>query len=201
MQPVSFCLNRRDIVIRTAAGSKLAAATRRSVVASEVDNFDSYARSGCSVAVVGYARVADDPAEIARLERLPWAPGRDHFIVIPRVGVPRPARRATDLTSRSQPQGPGRRMKPPSDTSAVAGAVEVRARPPAILPGGVNETSCGASQAGLPEGVGGRRFAAVGVVDADLDLAGWLAGPARTTITGHGVHCHRQRPRLRERSR
>ncbi|MFB4294698.1 pyridoxamine 5'-phosphate oxidase family protein [Nonomuraea sp. ATR24] len=90
MQPVSFCLNSRDIAIRTAAGSKLAAATRRSVVASEVDNFDSYARSGCSVAVVGYARVADDPAEIARLERLPWAPGRDHFIVILRVGVPRP---------------------------------------------------------------------------------------------------------------
>ncbi|MGR6915533.1 pyridoxamine 5'-phosphate oxidase family protein [[Actinomadura] parvosata] len=88
VQPVNFCLNDQDIVIRTAAGSKLAAATRRSVVAFEVDDFDTEARSGWSVTVVGYARVADDPAEIARLRDLPltpWARGRDHFIVITSV--------------------------------------------------------------------------------------------------------------------
>ncbi|MFG1969043.1 pyridoxamine 5'-phosphate oxidase family protein [Nonomuraea fuscirosea] len=88
VQPVNFCLDGQDIVIRAAAGSKLAAATRCSVVAFEVDDFDTDARSGWSVTVVGYARVADDPEEIARLERLPltpWAPGRDHFIVVTAV--------------------------------------------------------------------------------------------------------------------
>ncbi|NJP96940.1 pyridoxamine 5'-phosphate oxidase family protein [Nonomuraea sp. FMUSA5-5] len=88
VQPVNFCLHDQDIVIRTAAGSKLAAATRRSVVAFEVDDFDMEARSGWSVTVVGYARVADDPVEIAQLRELPltpWARGRDHFIVITSV--------------------------------------------------------------------------------------------------------------------
>ncbi|MCA2229258.1 pyridoxamine 5'-phosphate oxidase family protein [Nonomuraea aurantiaca] len=88
VQPVNFCLDGEDIVIRTAAGSKLAAATRHAVVAFEVDDFDSGERTGWSVTVVGYARVADDPAQIARLERLPltsWARARDHFIVITAV--------------------------------------------------------------------------------------------------------------------
>jgi hypothetical protein len=38
VRPVNFCLDGDDIVIRTAAGSKLAAATRRAVVAFEVDD-------------------------------------------------------------------------------------------------------------------------------------------------------------------
>ncbi|MDP4510484.1 pyridoxamine 5'-phosphate oxidase family protein [Nonomuraea turcica] len=88
VQPVNFCMDGEDIVIRAAAGSKLAAATRRAVVAFEVDDFDPGERNGWSVTIVGYARVADDPAEIARLEELrltPWARGRDHFIVITTV--------------------------------------------------------------------------------------------------------------------
>ncbi|HUR09607.1 MAG TPA: pyridoxamine 5'-phosphate oxidase family protein [Nonomuraea sp.] len=88
VQPVNFCLDGDDIVIRTAAGSKLAAATRRAVVAFEVDDFHPAERTGWSVTVVGLARVADEPAEIARLERLPltpWACGRDQFIVITAV--------------------------------------------------------------------------------------------------------------------
>ncbi|MGW3353436.1 pyridoxamine 5'-phosphate oxidase family protein [Nonomuraea rubra] len=88
VQPVNFCLDEQNIVIRTAASSKLAAATRHAVVAFEVDDFDAEARSGWSVTVVGYARVADDPAELARLKRLPltpWARGRDHFVVITAV--------------------------------------------------------------------------------------------------------------------
>ncbi|MFC4062639.1 pyridoxamine 5'-phosphate oxidase family protein [Planomonospora corallina] len=86
VQPVNFCLDGEDIVIRTTVGSKLAAATRRTVVAFEVDEFDPVARTGWSVTVVGHARAAEDPAEIERLAALPltpWAPGsRDHFIVI-----------------------------------------------------------------------------------------------------------------------
>lgn len=88
VQPVNFCLDGDDIVIRTTAGSKLAAATRRAVVAFEVDDFHPAQRTGWSVTVVGLARVADEPAEIARLERLPltpWVHGRDQFIVITTV--------------------------------------------------------------------------------------------------------------------
>ncbi|MET9340797.1 MULTISPECIES: pyridoxamine 5'-phosphate oxidase family protein [unclassified Nonomuraea] len=88
VQPVNFCLDGEDIVIRAAAGSKLAAATRRAVVAFEVDDFDSKERTGWSVTVVGPARVADDPAQIARLESLPltpWARSRDHFILVTTV--------------------------------------------------------------------------------------------------------------------
>lgn len=86
VQPVNFCLNGEDIVIRTAAGSKLAAATRHAVVAFEADDFDPGLRTGWSVTAVGQARAVQDPQEIARLATLPlttWAPGDlDHFIVI-----------------------------------------------------------------------------------------------------------------------
>src|SRR5437868_8294177 len=54
--PVAFCLDGTDIVIRTAAGSTLAAATRNAVVAFEADDFDPDMRSGWSVTAVGHAR-------------------------------------------------------------------------------------------------------------------------------------------------
>ncbi|WP_030923250.1 pyridoxamine 5'-phosphate oxidase family protein [Streptosporangium amethystogenes] len=86
VQPVNFCLDGNDIVIRTTVGSKLASATRRTIVAFEIDDFDPEERTGWSVTVVGYARAVDDPREMARLAELPltpWALGsRDHFIVI-----------------------------------------------------------------------------------------------------------------------
>ncbi|RSN11469.1 pyridoxamine 5'-phosphate oxidase [Nonomuraea sp. WAC 01424] len=86
VQPVNFCLDGRFIVIRTATGSKLAAATRHAVVAFEADEFDAAMRTGWSVTAVGHAREVSDAAELDRLARLPlttWAPGnRDHYIVI-----------------------------------------------------------------------------------------------------------------------
>ncbi|MFJ2032235.1 pyridoxamine 5'-phosphate oxidase family protein [Streptosporangium sp. NPDC087985] len=86
VQPVGFCLDGENIVIRTGVGSKLAAATRDAVVAFEADDFDLQARTCWSVTAVGHARAVYDLAEIARLSRLPlttWAPGdRDHFIII-----------------------------------------------------------------------------------------------------------------------
>ncbi len=86
VQPVNFHLDGRDIVIRTAIGSKMAAAARNAIVAFEVDDFDADLRTGWSVTIVGPARAVSDPLEIARLGQLPlttWAPGsRDHFIVI-----------------------------------------------------------------------------------------------------------------------
>ncbi|GAA2319221.1 pyridoxamine 5'-phosphate oxidase family protein [Nonomuraea roseoviolacea subsp. roseoviolacea] len=86
VQPVNFHLDGRTIVIRTSTGSKLAAATRRAVVAFEADEFDHERRTGWSVTAVGQAREVSDPAEIDRLAALPmttWAPGsRDHYIVV-----------------------------------------------------------------------------------------------------------------------
>ena len=82
--PVNFVLDDGSVVIRTGEGSKLAAATRRAVVAFEVDRFDELAETGWSVMVLGRSRKVDDEVEIARLAGLPlrpWAPGgRDHFI-------------------------------------------------------------------------------------------------------------------------
>ncbi|MEV1249434.1 pyridoxamine 5'-phosphate oxidase family protein [Nonomuraea sp. NPDC049750] len=86
VQPVNFYLDGQSIVIRTAIGSKLAAATRRAVVAFEADKFDPELRTGWSVTAVGQARAVTDPIEIDRLAALPlttWAPGsRDHYIVV-----------------------------------------------------------------------------------------------------------------------
>jgi nitroimidazol reductase NimA-like FMN-containing flavoprotein (pyridoxamine 5'-phosphate oxidase superfamily) len=83
---VNFALADGDIVIRTDASGKLAAATRGAVVAFEVDSFDTATQAGWSVTVVGYSRAVVDGAEIRRLEQLdlvPWVPGkRDHFIRI-----------------------------------------------------------------------------------------------------------------------
>ncbi|MDH2425375.1 pyridoxamine 5'-phosphate oxidase family protein [Sphaerisporangium sp. TRM90804] len=87
VQPVNYHFDGVHIVIRTTAGSKLAAATRNAVVAFEADEIDPQARTGWSVTVVGHARTATEPAEVERLTALPlhpWAPeSRDHFIVIP----------------------------------------------------------------------------------------------------------------------
>lgn len=86
VQPVNFLLDGRDVVIRTALGSKLAAAVADTVVAFEADQFDAAMRSGWSVTAIGRARAVRDYGEIERLASLPlapWAPGsRDHFIVM-----------------------------------------------------------------------------------------------------------------------
>ena len=83
---VNFALADGDIVIRTDAGGKLAAATRGAVVAFEADSLDAAAHAGWSVTIVGYSRAVTDREEIRRLEQTglePWAPGeRDHFIRI-----------------------------------------------------------------------------------------------------------------------
>jgi len=83
---VNFALADGDIVIRTDAGGKLAAATRGAVVAFEADSADPAIHAGWSVTVVGYSRAVTDREEILRLEQTglePWAPGeRDHFIRI-----------------------------------------------------------------------------------------------------------------------
>lgn len=86
VQPVNFTVAEGNVVIRTSAGSKLAAAARRAVVAFEVDEYDAATRTGWSVVIVGQAELVSDPRELEVLETLPletWAPGlRNHFIRI-----------------------------------------------------------------------------------------------------------------------
>ncbi len=81
---VNFALDGGDIVIRTDASGKLAAATRGAVVAFEADDIDAVRHRGWSVTAVGYSREVTDDGEIGRLRQIglePWAPGtREHFI-------------------------------------------------------------------------------------------------------------------------
>ena len=86
VEPVNFTLHDGGVIIRTDAGGKLAAATRRAVVAFQADDLDPGTRSGWSVTMVGQCREVTGDAEIAGLRRLglrSWAPGpREHFIRI-----------------------------------------------------------------------------------------------------------------------
>jgi len=83
---VNFAVDDGDIVIRTSAEGKLAAATRGAVVAFEADTVDIDGHAGWSVTIVGYSHAVTDGEDIRRLEQVglvPWAPGkRDHFIRI-----------------------------------------------------------------------------------------------------------------------
>ncbi|WP_204017503.1 pyridoxamine 5'-phosphate oxidase family protein [Sphaerimonospora thailandensis] len=114
VQPVNFCLFEENVVIRTMAGSKLAAAARNAIVAFEIDDFDIDFRWGWSVTAVGHARAVSDPEEIARLSRLPlspWAPGnRDHFILM------------------APEQISGRRIRPPASAGAAAASATTVSR-------------------------------------------------------------------------
>lgn len=84
--PVNFLLDGDRILIRSSAGTKLDAALRDTVVAFEVDDFDSMYHSGWSVVVTGVATALRDPQELAAVERLPlahWAPrAADHIVAI-----------------------------------------------------------------------------------------------------------------------
>jgi nitroimidazol reductase NimA-like FMN-containing flavoprotein (pyridoxamine 5'-phosphate oxidase superfamily) len=82
--PVNYRVIDGAIVFRTAAGSKLSAATSGCVVAFEVDDYQLSDRSGWSVLVVGRAEVVDDErlADRARTARLePLADGLRHAFV------------------------------------------------------------------------------------------------------------------------
>jgi len=75
--PVTYRLIDENVVFRTGAGRKLAAATADTVIAFEIDSMDSMTHSGWSVVVTGVARVIDDPFEVRRLTQLGvprWAP-------------------------------------------------------------------------------------------------------------------------------
>jgi hypothetical protein len=95
IQLVNFVLDDNgDVILRSDAGSKLAAGLRGAIVAFETDDLDPATATGWYVTVIGRARHVTDPAEVVRLRRLrlkAWAPGpHNHFIRI----VPPPRLRA-----------------------------------------------------------------------------------------------------------
>ena len=86
--PVNFVVQRRTVLIRTAEGTKLAAASVNAQVAFEADDHD--VMGGWSVVVKGIATVLVDSAAIADAERaqvLPWiAATKRRFIrILPTV--------------------------------------------------------------------------------------------------------------------
>jgi nitroimidazol reductase NimA-like FMN-containing flavoprotein (pyridoxamine 5'-phosphate oxidase superfamily) len=75
--PVNYRLDGDKIVIRTDAGSKLAAALRGAPVAFEVDGVDETHQVGWSVVVRGHAEEITDEDTIAELRQTPllaWHP-------------------------------------------------------------------------------------------------------------------------------
>ncbi|MHB1925041.1 MAG: pyridoxamine 5'-phosphate oxidase family protein [Acidimicrobiales bacterium] len=84
--PVNYCVHDGAIFFRTAAGTKLHAASDRTIVAFEVDDVDPVEHSGWSVLVIGRAGPVSE-AEVANgsgsLPVTAWAPGeRDHLVKV-----------------------------------------------------------------------------------------------------------------------
>lgn len=84
--PVNYLEHEGAIYFFTAAGTKLDAALRESVVAFEVDGYDQLTEWGWSVLAVGIANEVRDAEVAGHLTALglhPWAKGRrDHLIRI-----------------------------------------------------------------------------------------------------------------------
>lgn len=84
--PVNFATLDGMIVFRTASGTKLDGATRKTVVAFEVDEVDPLYHEGWSVLAVGICDELRDPEQVERVNRLglaAWADGvKDHTVAI-----------------------------------------------------------------------------------------------------------------------
>jgi uncharacterized protein len=106
--PVNFCVVGRDVVFRTAPGTKLVAALRGAVVAFEVDDFEGQGHRGWSVLIIGQAAEIS-AEELTGLEPLPvrsWARGsRDHVVRIASEFVS--GRRLTLAQDRERPHDDG----------------------------------------------------------------------------------------------
>jgi nitroimidazol reductase NimA-like FMN-containing flavoprotein (pyridoxamine 5'-phosphate oxidase superfamily) len=87
--PVTYRIHRNEVVIRTEAGTKLAAATLMASVAFEIDSFDVASRTGWSVVVKGHGREPTRLDEVVDLDELgmePWvdAPKTRWLLITPR---------------------------------------------------------------------------------------------------------------------
>ena len=82
--PVNFVLERRTIVFRTAAGTKLWASAKQQPTAFEIDGYDPQAAEAWSVVVRGTTTLIEAPAELSAVDVLnlePWEPGtKRHYV-------------------------------------------------------------------------------------------------------------------------
>ena len=89
--PVNFVVIDDSICFRTAPGTKLAAATSRSVVAFEADSYEANGHTGWSVLVQGMARTVTDVPTLERIGRAKlnaWAPLDDaHHVVSVKIST------------------------------------------------------------------------------------------------------------------
>lgn len=82
--PVNYVLVDGDVVFRSGAGTKLAAAIAEQPVSFEVDRVDEQRMTGWSVLVSGRTTVVTDEEVLARVERstlVTWAPGPKDDVV------------------------------------------------------------------------------------------------------------------------
>jgi uncharacterized protein len=68
--PVNYVLDGESVVFRSGGGLKLSAAQAGTVVAFQVDHFDSDLRMGWSVLATGIAHVLVDPVDMAQADQL-----------------------------------------------------------------------------------------------------------------------------------
>ncbi len=76
--PVNYVVEYDEIIVRTAEGTKLAAAIMGGRVAFEIDEIDADHHTGWSVVVHGTAREADNLLDVMHDEEIdtsPWADG------------------------------------------------------------------------------------------------------------------------------
>jgi nitroimidazol reductase NimA-like FMN-containing flavoprotein (pyridoxamine 5'-phosphate oxidase superfamily) len=73
--PVNFVLDGDDVIIRSAAGAKLAAARRGRQFAFEVDDVEPALHTGWSVVLTGPGQLVTEEAEARRLAEMvhPWS--------------------------------------------------------------------------------------------------------------------------------
>lgn len=85
--PVNFTLSGRDIIFKTAEGTKFSAAASHAVVAFQCDSVDPVRREGWAVLAIGRADPVTEPAEVKTLDKLPldsWIDeGLNNYVRIP----------------------------------------------------------------------------------------------------------------------
>lgn len=82
--PVNYRLDAETLIVRTAPGLKLAAATLGRGVAFEVDSFDELNHTGWSIVVRGSATEIEELDELLEADRMllePWARGHKNRYV------------------------------------------------------------------------------------------------------------------------
>jgi nitroimidazol reductase NimA-like FMN-containing flavoprotein (pyridoxamine 5'-phosphate oxidase superfamily) len=92
IQPASYTISGDDVLIPTGLGSKMAAGSRRAVLAFEVDEYDLIERTGWNVTVIGPSRLISDPSQVTALDALgilPWAPATTHCYIALHMAVVR----------------------------------------------------------------------------------------------------------------